>query len=391
MQGFPPPPDQRWSPTDWGRPPQNRWAFQHVREIVPTARIARARQPRPLPVAAEPIPADLALARADGSTAAISTLLEETFTDGFLVLQSGQIRLEAYPGGMPTDQTHMIQSVSKSLVSCVAGVLVERGQLEVSQPLTAYAPELAASGYAGATVRDVLDMRSGVAFNEDYLDPEADVRVYEQVVGWAPHDSAVPTSLYDYITGLRAIGEHGGAFVYRSIETDVLGWVCERASGRRMPDLLSETLWAPLGTEQDMDATIDRSGAVLHDGGFAVTLRDLARFGQMIADNGRVGDAQVVPQAWLDDAASGAPDSREAFAAMGEDEWMPGGHYRSQFWVPFPDRDVLMCLGIHGQMVYADRARGFVAVKLSSTPDPTPETEYFDTVALIHQLADLCA
>jgi CubicO group peptidase (beta-lactamase class C family) len=233
-------------------------------------------------------------------------------------------------------------------------------------------------------------MRSGIAFDENYLDPDADVRVYERVIGWAPHDGAAPTSLYDYIAGLRAAREHGGGFQYRSIETDMLGWVCERASGTRMPTLLSDVLWARLGTEQDLDATVDRSGAVLHDGGFSVTLRDLARFGLMIADNGRVGGEQIVPADWFDDAAAGSDELRVAFAAMGEDEWMPGGWYRSQLWVPFPDRDVLMCLGIHGQMVYADRSRRFVAVKLSSTPDPTPEREYFDTVALIEQLAEHC-
>ena len=226
------------------------------------------------------------------------------------MLADGEIRLETYPTGMPPDRTHMIQSVSKSMVSCVAAVLVGRGQLDVAQPLTTYVPEVADSGYAGATVRDILDMRSGIAFNEDYLDPAADVRIFEKAIGWAPNDGEVPASLYDYLATLPASREHGGPFEYRSCETDMLGWVLERASGTRMPTLLSETLWARLGTEEDLDATVDRAGAVLHDGGFAVTLRDLGRFGQLVADDGRVGDQQVVPAAWFEDIRTGGPDSR---------------------------------------------------------------------------------
>lgn len=391
MQGFPPPADQRWTHEGWSQAPQNRWAFQHIREVLPTARVARAPRPRPLPTATRQLDPGRELARADGSTAPIGTLLSESFTDGFIVLQDGEIRLETYPSGMPADRTHLLQSVSKSLVGCVAGILVERGRLDVDEQLTTYVPEVSSSGYAGATVRDVLDMRSGIAFDEDYLNPAADVRIYEKAIGWAPDDGSAPSSLYDYISTLRSDREHGGGFVYRSIETDMLGWACERAAGARMPDLLSELLWIPLGAEQDMDATVDSAGAVLHDGGLAVTLRDLARFGQLIADQGRVDDRQVVPSGWFDDAAAGAPDSRAAFAAAGEDDWMPGGHYRNQLWIPFPDHDVIMCLGIHGQMVYVDRPRRFVAAKLSSTPEPTPEQEYFDTVALIQQLADLCS
>jgi CubicO group peptidase (beta-lactamase class C family) len=283
----------------------------------------------------------------------------------------------------------MIQSVSKSMVSCVAAVLVGRGQLDVAQPLTAYVPEVSNSGYAGATVRDILDMRSGIAFNEVYLDPAADVRIFEKAIGWAPNDGEVPASLYEYLAALPAAREHGGPFEYRSCETDMLGWVLERASGTRMPTLLSQTLWARLGTEEDLDATVDRAGAVLHDGGFAVTLRDLGRFGQLVANDGRVGDQQVVPAEWFEDIRAGGPDSRAAYVALEGSEEPTGAMYRSQFWWPFADRDVVMCLGIHGQMVYIDRSRRFVAAKLSTTPLPWQETTYDDTVALMQQLVDL--
>lgn len=141
-----------------------------------------------------------------------------------------------------------------------------------------------------------------------------------------------------------------------------------------------------------MDAGVDAAGAVLHDGGLAACLRDLGRFGQMLADDGRVQgdgvveDRQVVPSWWIRDTAAGGPDSREAFAASPTDTRLPGGMYRNQFWVPYPDEDVLLCLGIHGQMIYVDRARGVVAVKLSSWPYPQDAAMFLDTLTLMRSV-----
>ena len=173
----------------------------------------------------------------------------------------------------------------------------------------------------------------------------------------------------------------------------MLGWVCERASGIRMPELIADLVWAPLRTEHDMDAGIDSAGAVLHDGGLACCLRDLGRFGQMIADQGSVpgdgvvDDRRVVPAWWIRDTLQGEPDSREAFAASLDDTRMPGGMYRNQFWVPFPDQEVLLCLGIHGQMIYIDLPRRFVGVKLSSWPYPQDGALFGNTLALMRTLA----
>src|SRR6185503_12650256 len=150
-----------------------------------------------------------------------------------------------YPGDLDPGRPHMLYSVSKSIVGSVAAVLIDRGLLDPQSPITAYIPELAASGYAGATVRHVLDMRSGITFSEEYLDPDAEVRHLDQALGWVPRTSPdVADSLYGYLPRLRRLRPHGGVFEYRSCETDVLGWVCERAAGERMPELLSRTLWS---------------------------------------------------------------------------------------------------------------------------------------------------
>jgi CubicO group peptidase (beta-lactamase class C family) len=153
-----------------------------------------------------------------------------------------------------------------------------------------------------------------------------------------------------------------------------------------MPDLLSRLLWAPLA-ETDMDAGVDRGGAVFHDGGLAATLRDLARFGEMLrrdgGDQNRIG---MVPPGWIADSLSGGPDSRQAFADSPTDTGMPGGMYRNQFWIPYSDRGVLLCLGIHGQMVYVDLDNAAVVVKFSSWPVPFDADCAYDTLAAVEAL-----
>jgi CubicO group peptidase (beta-lactamase class C family) len=253
----------------------------------------------------------------------------------------------------------------------------------VEEQVTAYVPELAQSGYRGATVRHLLDMRSGIEFSEDYLDPDSGVRQLEQAVGWAPHRSPhVPPALRGFLLTLRQAREHGGPYEYRSCETDVLGWVCEAAAGQRFPELAGELIWSRLGADFDANIGIDSEGTGLFDGGISAALCDLARFGTMIAQEGTsMTNQQIVPEAWIEDSFAGGPDSREAFASSPDDTRMRGGMYRNQLWFPWPDRQVLLCLGIHGQMIYVDRATGLVGVKLSSWPTPQDSWKLFSTLA----------
>ena len=386
MIGFPPALTERWSLSNWQTAPYNRWSFQHLREVVPTARVGR----HPGTVRTLPLGSGFddqqVVWRFDGRSSSVAEVLADTYTDGFLVLQDGRIVTEQYPSGMAADRTHMLMSVSKSLIGCVVGILADQGAIALDLAVDQYIPELADSGYRGATVRDVLDMRSGIAFSEEYLNPEAEVRLLEQTIGWAPRTrTGLPTSMYEYLSSLSAARAHGSAFEYRSCETDILGWVCERATGVRMPELLSSTIWSRLGAEQDMDAAVDPAGAVFHDGGLAATLRDLGRFGQMLLDGGAVGGQQVLPASWIADSITGGSDTRAVFATS-DNGWLPGGGYRNQFWLPRPDREVLLCLGIHGQLIWVEPARRLVVVKLSSWPLPQDLPNMIDTLAAIDMI-----
>ncbi|HTY71200.1 MAG TPA: serine hydrolase, partial [Actinomycetes bacterium] len=382
MAGFPPAPDSLVTLANWQDPPFNRWSFTHLREIIPTHRIARGQQPRTLPWHPNPPSLDeVGVTRLAAGRSTVEEVLADTWTDAVVVLHDGRVVLERYYGGMRPESPHLLMSVSKSIVGCVAGILADHGRLDTEAPVTDYVPEIKGSGYDGATVRNLLDMRTGVAFSEAYLDPEAEVRVMERHMGWRPDDEHSSHGMYRYLTTLGSDGPHGGGFVYRSADTDMLGWVCERAAGTRMAELISTLIWAPMGAEFDADITCDGVGSAIHDGGVSATARDLARFGQLLMDEGRVSGRPIVPEQWLRDSWRIDADTRHAFASSDSDSVLIGGWYRNQFWfTPGLSGDVLLCLGIHGQMVLVDRSTRTVAVKLSTWPRPQDVPYLVDTI-----------
>jgi CubicO group peptidase (beta-lactamase class C family) len=372
----------------WQDPPFNRWAFWHVGEILPTYPVSRGEGPaRALPAAAAgPDLSGVAVTRVDGSAGTAGEVLDGTFTDAYAVLQDGELVTEWYgPLGAP-DQPHALMSVSKSVLGCVAAVLIDRGQLDPRALVTAYVPELGAGGYAGATVRHVLDMRSGVAFLEEYSNPASDIRRLDEWIGWDGPPANEPRGLYRFLATLRAEAPHGSRFLYRSAESDVLGWVCERAAGRPVAELISALVWAPIGAEHEACLLHDGQGTAVHDGGLCATARDVARFGQMLLDGGAVPDGaggtrRVVPPRWLRDGWAVDADVRSAFAASPAEAAFPGGWYRNQFWFrPGTHGDVLLGLGIHGQMLHVSRRTNTVCVKFSSWPQAQNPAYLEDTL-----------
>lgn len=267
-----------------------------------------------------------------------------------------------------------MMSVSKSVVSTVAGVLAARGLLDTSAAVVRVVPELAGTSFDGATVQHLLDMRAGTHFDETYDNPEADVRTYERVYLWRPDSGEQrPPDALAYYPTLRNDGEHGGPFRYRSILTDVLAWVLEKAGGARLHELVGSLVWQPMGAEFDAEITLDGHGNAMADGGICATLRDLGRFGLLFVSGGHgTDDGQVVPAAWIRDTITGAADGPEAFVAGGERGRLPaGGHYRNCWWVAKPAVPFMYALGINGQHVFVHAPSQTVVVKLSTWPTAT--------------------
>ena len=384
MAGFPSEPDLRVTLLNWQDPPFNRWSFQHLRELIPTQRIPRGSGAvNRLSYDRKAFDPDVVeVQRVDGSVGSVSQVLAETWTDAVVIMHGGHVVYESYGNGMTPDTPHLMMSVTKSVVGCVAGVLADNGALDTEAQVSSYVPEVAASGYGGSRVRDLLDMRTGVAFSEEYTNPEAEVRTMERYIGWRPGLSpGEDGGLYAYLTTLGSAGPHGGVFEYHSADTNMLGWVCERAARTRMADLISQLIWQPMGAEFDAEISCDGVGSAIHDGGLSARARDMARFGQLLLDDGFVGGTPVVPQRWLSASRTLDPDIRGAFSASASEAQLPGGWYRNQFWfVPGPLGDLQLCLGIHGQMVMVDRATRTVAVKMSTWPAAQWPAYLFDTI-----------
>ena len=378
---------------NWQSAPYSHWSFQHVEDFVPTAVISRGTGPTAaLPAASSPI-AEIQLTSTDGVATTVGAVMATTATDGWAVAHRGSMVAEEYFDGFGAETRHLLFSVSKSLVAAVLGALHGAGAIELDAPVTTYVAALANCGYAGATVRHLLDMRSGIAFSDDYLHPTAEIHLLDEAMGWAPRSSPnVPSTLRDFLLTLRQKSAHGGPFEYRSCETDVLGWICEVVGGQRMPELMSDLLWSRIGAQYNATIAVDSDGIGFFDGGINACLTDMIRFGSLFLHDGiSLTGQQVVPAAWIADTLDGGPDSRQAFAASAGTNQMPGGMYRNQVWFPYPGNNVVLCQGMCGQMIYVNRTAEVVSAKLSTQPDAGDPQMLLDTLrafdAVAHEFA----
>lgn len=373
MRGFPPPPDAQVTLANWRLPPFNRWSFHHVRRILPTAAIHRGPGPA-MALGKDPHDVNRVMFHGpDGGEWTVGRMLAETFTDGFVVLQRGKLVTESYVPGQQPETPHIIFSVSKSVTGSVAGALVERGKLDPEAPVVRYIPEAAGSAYGDCSVRHVLDMTVGIDFEELYLDPDSDFGRYRVATGWNPVPAGgKELDLRSFLVSLkRDRHPHGHLFHYVSPNSDLLGWLLERAADKPYAALVSEMLWRPMGAEFEGYVTIDRLGAPRSAGGVCVALRDLARFGELMRRGGAAEGRQVLPRSWIDDILTkGDPEPWRRGASAG---FLPNGRYRTQWYIVGNRHGAFCAIGIHGQWIYVDPAAEVVIAKQSSQPLPVDE------------------
>lgn len=368
MQGSPPPVEKRVTHENWDSPPFNRWSFQHVREVLPTVDVARAEVSGPgLPDAQQDFDDLVVVHKRDGRRSTMMEVLEQTYTDGFIAVHKGNVVYERYLNDMTPSTLHLAQSVSKSVTATVCGILIHRGVIDQDALVGDLIPELKDTGYGDAPLRHVLDMRSGIRFGEEYTDVNSDIAMIDHASLWKPFHPDKPKAVLEIPGVLPKEREHGGRFQYRSIETEVMAWVMERCTGKRIAELVSEEIWKPMGAEQGANFTVDRAGHALADGGFNACLRDYARVGLLYLNDGKAGDRQLVPAEWVRETRQDG--DVEAFSLCPYAEIFPRGAYKNQFWVRNVDKEQIMARGVFGQTIYVDPANDLVVAKLSTWPD----------------------
>lgn len=353
---------------NWRLAPYSRWSFQNAGEFVPSAGIACAGG------AVESLtvdPTDL-LAQSiaiEGRRETIAEFLRRSDTDAFVVMKRGEFVGDYFAPHMDDDAAHIVFSISKSLTAILSGSLQADGLLDPAAPVTRYIPEAESSAYGDATVQHLLDMTVSLDFDEAYLDPAGAFERYRRAMLWNPGGGE---ALLSFILTIRkGPHPHGGPFRYRSPNSDLLGVIIERASGRRYAELMCERLWLPLGAKSAASVTVDGEGTARAAGGVSVSPRDLARIGEMMRLGGSIDGRRIMPESWVRDTLTGG--SAAAWKAGDFAHLVENGRYRNKWYQTGFDSGAFFAIGIHGQWLYVDPATEVVMVKMSSQPEPVDD------------------
>jgi CubicO group peptidase (beta-lactamase class C family) len=391
MQGFPPSEDKLITQPDsnYFSFPKLRWSVCHLREFLPTEEISRGLGvPVPLDY---PSPTEFADLRQeidaltfmpiDGSQEMTwEESLYANYTDGMLIIHEGEVVYERYFGCLEEDGKHAIMSMTKSITGLLGEILVAEGVLDDTLLVRDVIPEIGDSAFATATVRQVMDMTTGVQYSEDYSNPNADIWLYSAAASPLPKPDGYdgPDGYWEYLQQVAPEGEHGAEFHYKTINSDMLGWMISRVTGKAVTDLASERLWRRMGAEQDAYQTVDGKGVPFAGGGVTAGLRDLGRLGTLMLNGGEINGERLFPAEVVEAiSAGGDPSKFHGFPTI------PNGSYTSQWWVFHNEHGAYAARGVHGQTIYVDPTAKMVLVRLASFPraqngfiDPTSLPAY---------------
>ena len=375
MQGFPPSPDKRVDVSNgiFGVP-YNRWSYQNMRRIYPSAPVQPAKQPIHLKRSIDSGIETLSVKREDGSPSNLKTFLSETYTDAFVVLHGNTVVYERYLNGMTPDTPHQMMSVTKSFAGLLALLASFEGLMSEQDLVTEWVPELSNSGaFNGATIGQLLNMTNSMRFSEDYHNPSSDIQRYGRVLGFFEKQpgETLPGNLYDYLMTLqKGVSNHGVQYEYHTPKADALNWVTNRATGRSFEEDLNYRLWDHLGTDHDTYVLLDKNGNLIAGAGLNASPNNLARFAAMMVNFGRFAGRQLIPRPIIDTIRAGA--SKQQFSKSFDAQGLLGdGHwsYRAHWWVRHtPGKESINTLGVNGQWISLDLDRKVAIIRQSSQP-----------------------
>lgn len=374
MQGFPPPADKRVTHANWLSSPNLRWAMRNARQVGPTAGVSSAEVAVALPVADNELPLEgMTLQLPGGRTATFEKYRAGNVIDGLIVLHRGRVVYERYFDGMGTRDAHGWASMAKSVVGLLAVQLIQEGRLDPNAPLSQYVPELAETPFGKATLQQNLDMEVSLAYPPQ-LPP--DIGLFT-AAGLLPVREGMPATIYDFLKIAPRSVEipHGSVFYYNNGATESVAWALRRITGRSLAQLVSERIWQPMGAQDDAYYTVDSVGTEFAAGGLSSTLRDAARFGELVRNEGRVGSRQVVPlEAMALILAAPSAANQERVARGGR----AGNGYGSYWWHPINTGGAVYANGRFGQRLYVDRANEITIAQFGAYADTRARSTQVD-------------
>jgi CubicO group peptidase (beta-lactamase class C family) len=359
--------------------------FRHMDEIFPARAFRRTEPVYEIPVGEQiSLPATYRFAGRERDTQAF---LADVDTTGLIVVRDGSVIYEEYWRGNDRNTRWISWSVGKSFLSALVGIAVGEGAIHsIEDPLTKYAPELHGTAYDGVSVKNALQMSSGVRWNEDYSDPHSDVMRFGRTL-------ALGGSMVEFARTLSRAHKPGTVNRYNSMDAQVLGLVLRHATGRSPSAYLEDKIWARIGAARDGYWVLDDAGDELAAGGVNVTLRDYAKFGLLYLNEGEWYGAQLVPREWV--RASHTPDAPQLMPGQRDNSDSAWG-YGYLWWLPKTAGGPYAAVGIYNQFIYVDPARHLVIVKTSANhaygTDNTERTfREEETIALFEAIAAGCS
>tara|TARA_R110002072_G_scaffold46082_10_gene127993 strand:+ start:23212 stop:24423 length:1212 start_codon:yes stop_codon:yes gene_type:complete len=357
-------------------------SFPRIREMYPTTELTASPTPYEFPNGAKlELPQQYSFA---GTSRSVKDFLELTDTSALLIIEDGKVRFEEYylTGGRNVNWLSM--SVAKSFISTLIGIALQEGFIEsLDVPMTQYVPELRGSAYDGVAIVDVLEMSSGAAWNEDYADPESDVMRMGRIMG-------LGGSLDEFTATLKPEKPAGTYNQYNSADTQALGMLLARVTGRSVTEYMQEKLWEPLGAESNAYWMVDDHQVEMAFGGLNATARDYAKIGELFRNNGNWQGTQIVNSDWV----YASTHSTKPHLLPGENPASdyPMG-YGYQWWLLDGDEGEFSAIGVYNQFIYVNPSRNLVIVKLSAFSDyATSEDEdgyrEFETIALFRAIGE---
>ncbi len=356
--------------------------FHRMDEMFPVAVMPASDTPYDFPAGD---PATLpAYFEYEGQQVETEAFLTETDTSALLILKDGKIVFERYMLTGERDQQWLSMSVAKSFISALIGIAIEEGHIKsIEEPISDYVPNLAGSAYDGVRIKDVLQMSSGAAWNEDYSDPDSDINRFAKIF-------ALGGSLNEFMATLKREHEPGTVNHYNSTDTQVLGALLTETTGRSIADYMTKKLWQPLGAESDAFWLVDSQGMEMAFGGLNATARDYAKLGELYRNDGNWHGNQIVPREWV--RASIVADAPHLLAAASGETYLPTD-YGYQWWLPTGNKGEFSAIGVYNQFIYVNPQQSVTIVKLSAFSDygkDLEKTSYREdeTIQMFKQIAN---